>query len=57
MSSLLDLDDVGRMGCLLLRRCYRFKVDMWALGVVVFLMLYGKYPFEGADQKAIVVRC
>lgn len=28
---------------------------MWALGVVVFLMLYGKYPFEGSDQKAIVV--
>lgn len=38
----------------LIRRNYRFKVDMWALGVVIFLMLYGKYPFDGADQKAIV---
>lgn len=38
----------------LIRRCYSFKVDLWALGVVVFLMLYGKYPFEGADQRAIV---
>lgn len=38
----------------LIRRAYRFKVDMWALGVVVFLMIYGKYPFDGRDQNSIV---
>eukprot|EP01054_Gregarina_sp_Poly1_P010423 Gregarina_sp_Poly_1__10422@NODE_750_length_6465_cov_191_781651_g557_i0_p2_GENE_NODE_750_length_6465_cov_191_781651_g557_i0NODE_750_length_6465_cov_191_781651_g557_i0_p2_ORF_typecomplete_len552_score66_68Pkinase/PF00069_25/8_7e71Pkinase_Tyr/PF07714_17/7_6e41Kinaselike/PF14531_6/2e15Kdo/PF06293_14/1_1e11Kdo/PF06293_14/2_9e03Pkinase_fungal/PF17667_1/4e08RIO1/PF01163_22/1_7e07RIO1/PF01163_22/1_3e03YrbLPhoP_reg/PF10707_9/9_6e07WaaY/PF06176_11/3_4e06APH/PF01636_23/0_0065APH/PF01636_23/1_4e03EcKinase/P len=37
----------------LIRRYYKKEVDLWALGVVVFLMLYGRYPFEGADQKAI----
>lgn len=44
----------------LIRRYYKKEVDLWALGVVVFLMLYGRYPFEGADQKAIaqkILKC
>lgn len=38
----------------LIRRQYRFQVDMWALGVMIYLMLFGKYPFEAQDQKTIV---
>jgi serine/threonine protein kinase len=28
--------------------------DMWALGVVAYLMLSGKLPFEGADEGAAI---
>eukprot|EP01068_Selenidium_serpulae_P014777 Selendium_serpulae@DN6141_c0_g1_i1.p1 len=38
----------------LIRRQYRFQVDMWALGVMIYLMLFGKYPFESQDHKTIV---
>lgn len=38
----------------LIRRQYRFQVDMWALGVMIYLMLFGKYPFEAQDHKTIV---
>ena len=27
-------------------RKYNELVDVWALGVLVYLMLYGKYPYE-----------
>lgn len=30
--------------------------DIWALGVMVFFMLTGKYPFEGKNTQKIVVR-
>eukprot|EP00923_Selenidium_pygospionis_P037862 GHVN01066265.1.p1 GENE.GHVN01066265.1~~GHVN01066265.1.p1 ORF type:complete len:406 (-),score=45.12 GHVN01066265.1:642-1859(-) len=40
----------------LIRRQYRFQVDMWALGVMVYLMLFGKYPFEAQDHKTIVTQ-
>eukprot|EP00923_Selenidium_pygospionis_P023379 GHVN01040745.1.p1 GENE.GHVN01040745.1~~GHVN01040745.1.p1 ORF type:complete len:474 (+),score=64.53 GHVN01040745.1:444-1865(+) len=38
----------------LIRRQYRFQVDMWALGVMIYLMLFGKYPFEAQDHKTII---
>ncbi|KAH0476833.1 MAG: hypothetical protein KVP17_001895 [Porospora cf. gigantea B] len=38
----------------LVGRRYRFEVDLWALGVVIYLMLYGRYPFEGKGHKEIV---
>ncbi len=25
------------------------KIDIWAMGVVVYIMLTGKFPFEGKD--------
>ncbi|ETW26944.1 hypothetical protein PFFCH_05643 [Plasmodium falciparum FCH/4] len=29
--------------------------DIWALGVMVFFMLTGKYPFEGKNTPKVVV--
>ncbi|EZG43322.1 protein kinase [Gregarina niphandrodes] len=37
----------------LIRKRYREQVDMWAFGIVVYLMMYGQYPFEGPTQKDI----
>ncbi|PFH32686.1 CAM Kinase family, incomplete catalytic triad [Besnoitia besnoiti] len=38
----------------LLRRQYSCPADMWALGVLVFLMLYGRYPYDGHTTSRIV---
>ena len=33
---------------------YDHKVDTWALGVMVYMMLSGKYPFTGKTRAAII---
>lgn len=38
----------------LIKRNYDFKADIWALGVLTFLMLFGVYPFDGSNTAEIV---
>ena len=33
---------------------YDHKVDTWALGVMVYIMLSGKYPFTGKTRMQII---
>ncbi|XP_058515917.1 LOW QUALITY PROTEIN: probable myosin light chain kinase DDB_G0275057, partial [Ochotona princeps] len=37
----------------LIERHYGCSVDMWAFGVMLFLMLFGRYPFEGSKPALI----
>eukprot|EP00366_Plasmodium_knowlesi_P003278 XP_002260775.1 calcium-dependent protein kinase, putative [Plasmodium knowlesi strain H] len=39
----------------LIRKKYTMSSDIWALGVMVFFMLTGKYPFEGKNTPKVVV--
>lgn len=33
---------------------YDFKIDIFSLGVVFYILVYGKMPFEGKDQEEIL---
>lgn len=30
---------------------YSFEVDLWSIGIIVYIMLIGKAPFESLDVK------
>jgi len=30
-----------------------FQTDIWALGVILFLMLSGNYPFKGVSEREL----
>lgn len=34
---------------------YGKEADLWSVGVIMFLLLCGKLPFDGADQNEIIV--
>ncbi|XP_055388559.1 uncharacterized protein LOC129617257 [Condylostylus longicornis] len=33
------------------RRHYGIEVDIWAAGVIVYLLIYGEYPFNGVLRE------
>ena len=35
---------------------YDFKADIWSLGVVLYVLLTGKFPFKAKTEKELFMR-
>lgn len=38
----------------MVRQKYSKPVDVWSAGVLIYLMLFGRYPFDGVDDDAVI---
>jgi len=32
---------------------YNYKVDIWSTTVIIFILLFGNFPYKGRDHKEI----
>lgn len=39
---------------MLIDKSYGIETDIWSLGIVIYLLYYGKHPFEGIDDLEIL---